>query len=84
MTSTALLPVLPTEIKAAVLSHADQATLAAACRSSLALLQLAGPLLYHSPDIASIEALELFFCSTVSRTSLMYELQTLTCPSSPV
>lgn len=67
MASPRPLPSLPAEVKAAVFSHADQPTLAAACRSSLALLELAGPLLYHSPEIKSLEALDLLFCSIVSR-----------------
>lgn len=65
MTSSAPLPILPIEIKAAVLSFADQPTLAAACRTSLALLQLAGPLLYESIEVETHRALRLLFCPTV-------------------
>lgn len=65
MASTSALSTLPLEIKADILSFADQRTLAVACRSSLALLQLAGPLLYHSIEITSLRALDLLFCFTV-------------------
>lgn len=57
---------LPTEVKAAILAFADQATLASCCSVSLELLELAGPLLYRSVRIDGIDRLEKLFCSTVS------------------
>lgn len=56
----------PIEIFAAILSFADQTTLAAACRCSLALLQLAGPLLYFEVELTTWSSFQAFFCSTVS------------------
>lgn len=56
----------PPEIIAEVLSHANQASLAACCASSSTLLAIAGPLLYSRVEIRGVDKLRLLFRKTVS------------------
>ena len=60
-------PAIPLEIKGAILSFCDAATLANASSVSLAFLQLASPLLYDDINIELGEQTEKLFCARVGQ-----------------
>lgn len=63
-------PRLPHDIISEILSYCDLSILVAACRTSLAFLELAGPRLYRHVRIRSLQHLQALFCDLVSDASL--------------
>lgn len=59
-------PRLPIELQLAVLRFCPPAALAAAAQTSLAMLQLAAPLLYADVSVKSQNELARLFCARVS------------------
>lgn len=68
------LPFLPMELKREIVLQCDQPTLAAMSLVSLALFELAAPLLYQDVIIEGVDGLRRLLCDRVSLLSSFIEL----------